>query len=172
MSKITESLIGKLFSEDEDGVYEAIESLKENGDASVVMPLLEVYQNAQSNKIKFSIQALFYGLKSDKSFAIIFDALFQPKYKQIQPFILSILWNTGKYPMQKIGEIIILCTQDFNAAIEVLSILENIEAEVDEAQMMEAEIAIKKFIEKNQKDPKIELLKDILNQMKTITDRQ
>jgi hypothetical protein len=172
MSKITEALINKLFVDDEDEIYETIQSLKENGDQTAVTPLMEVYQNSKSNKIKFAIQSLFYGLKSEKSFLVIFDTLFQQKYKPSEAFILSILWNTGKYPMDKIGEVIKLCLENYASAIEINSILENIEDEVDEAQMMEAEIAIKMFIEKNPKDEKIELLKDILIQMTAITDRQ
>lgn len=135
-----------LFSADDEVAIAAIKTLTEKGNKDVVVPILEVMLNA-SPAVTRAIESLLYQLKDKKAVEVLIDSLTITKFEPIRPVILASFWNSGNLPE---GEIELLCkiaaNGTFDEALEVLTIIENMDGPLEPKQLEVGILLVSKSI--------------------------
>jgi hypothetical protein len=154
-----------LFSADDEVVIAAIELMAEKGTKEVVNPLLELLLNC-SAPVQRAIESLLYQIKDQAAVEVLIEALENPKFKPVRHTILASFWNSGHLPE---GHIDLLCgiaaEGSFDEALEVLTIVENMDGPL-EPQKLEAGItAVSKSIKNHPQESRTGLLESLYEEL-------
>lgn len=142
----------------------AIKSLKVHGDHTVVIPFLDVLLNEDDDRIQIEIVDALNTVKLSAVPAIIAKALVEEKYAPLRQILLSSVWNSGLDYKPYIKDIITATIQgDLLEAIECITIIENIEGELTEEQIMDAQLVLNEYLASNMSDnsQRMDLLREI-----------
>jgi len=121
-----------LFSADDAEVEKALASLVKGGTALSILPLIELYVSTDNDKFKTVAEKLLYSLKVPDASVYLMEALADTHYEDFKPFILSIFWNAGISPHSHLLALTEEAVHgDFETAFEVLTIVENIDGDLD-----------------------------------------
>lgn len=154
-----------LFSADDEVAIAAIETLAEKGNKDVVVPILEVMLNA-SPAVTRAIESLLYQLKDKQAVEVLIEALTMPKFEPIRTVILASFWNSGNLPE---GEIELLCkiaaNGTFDEALEVLTIIENMDGPLEPKQLEAGILLVSKSISKFPEHQRTGLLESLYEEL-------
>ncbi len=152
--KLTE-IVKDLQSSEDVVVLDALNKVKEYGDASVIPLLVEVFCKNESPEIQKSVKSVFVGLKDSNVISPLIDIIKKEKLTDEQSaFLTSSFWEAGLNVDKHLDDLIdILLEKGFLTSIEVMTIVENL-TKVDNESLERNLIKRKKQLdrEKTEKD--------------------
>lgn len=146
--KVKESILKDLASNDERKVLAALEATSENGDERMILLLLTLYRDADSETAKERVESMLSSLKLSAAEDVLLDALDDEEFTAIHSNILSFLWNSGFQPVDALDLITRRSLEgDYMTAVEGLTLLESINTVPDEESLYQALITIRAFLD-------------------------
>ncbi len=159
--EINNKLKAELFSSDD--VVQALESIGEDGDREMVAPVLELLAHTSSELVKDVVLGQLSELKIGDMEGLFIEKIqleeFQPYHQQL----VSCMWSSGMNPTEDLHVFSKLAVDgDYMTALEVLTLLENMEGPFDNESLMDAFQDVSEFVEEAEEgDAKIDLIKSI-----------
>lgn len=165
-SKKSESLLTDLFSTRSETVRNALEKIPAQGNAKMIIPLLKTYKSWESEEdIQNKIARILGELKTESAIPELIEALEDPEFDAERALIVSTFWHAGLYPLSDIDVLVRHAIRgDFFVTLEVLTVIENIEAQMDNQLLQDAIFDIEEFLDEHPDAPHAELL----NQLKEV----
>lgn len=148
-------------------IIKGLRTLKVNGDDQVIVPIVEVWNNGVSSEVEGAIITFLGDIKSSTSSQIIMDILLDKKYSAIHLPLLTTIWNSKVDYSEYLVEFVSLSIQyDFMIALECLTIIENMKGPFEEHHILDAEIILREYAEKQQHkstddDKKVQFIHEI-----------
>ena len=171
--KKIKNILLDLSAKDETKQLTAVKSLKIHGDESVVEPLVQTWIATGSEALKLEIEDLLNTIKSTKVPETLATTLSKEEYSPARQMLLASIWNSGLDYRPYMGTIASATVEgDFMCAMECITILENIEGQLEEEQIMDALIIFKNYLveHKNAQDSKAELIKEMVILLQQLND--
>lgn len=171
--KKIKELLGDLNSINIEDQVNAVKALKQHGNESIIDPLLVVFIKTESDELKAEIVDLLNTPKSTKVPAEIAKALADKRFLDIRHTILTTIWNSGLDYRPFLREIVTAATEGgMMEALECVTIIENLEGELTEAELFEPLIVLTEYIGSNKSEtgPKMDMLKEITLKLQTINN--
>jgi HEAT repeat protein len=161
--KIIPVLTKKLFSTKIEEVQEALKKIPDQGNATLVLPLLRTYKAwPQEPLVLDSIAKILSELKTESAIPELITALEDPDFDEERAMIISIFWNAGLFPVDDIDVLVRHAIRgDYMVTLEVLTVIENIESELDKEQLQNALFDVEDYMEMNPEEPHTELLGEL-----------
>lgn len=151
--KKIKDLLSQLASKDENQQILAVKAMKIDGNETVIRPLVIVLNRTNSQELKKEIVDLLNTIKSTKVPGEIVRCLNNPDFSASHQVLLASIWNSGLDYRDYMGDIANATIQgDFMAAMECLTILENLESALNEDQIMDALLVFKSYLVENRKE--------------------
>lgn len=133
------NIIKDLKSNDKEKILVAIKQLRSHGQKEAIPEVLELFIQTNDQEIKSQLTNLLFDLKSETAILPLFNAINSLKYKSIQPFLISIFWQSSLDASEHLNKLVRLAINgDFNVCLEVLTVIENFDSSFDEDNIMEA----------------------------------
>ncbi|MEX1001520.1 MAG: hypothetical protein WDZ35_05345 [Crocinitomicaceae bacterium] len=170
--KIKEILLG-LASKEENKQIEVVKSLKLHGDETVLEPLIQLWIATGSTQIKSEIEDLLNTIKSTKVPEKLIACLNNPSFSSARQMMLASIWNSGLDYRPYLGDIATATVQgDFMDVMECITILENIEGQLNEEEIMDALLVFKTYLvdKKDEEGPKVQLIKEMVISLQELND--
>lgn len=133
------NIIKDLKSNDKEKTRVAIKQLRSHGQKEAIAEILEVYTQTNDQEIKSQLTNLLFDLKSETAIQPLFKAINNPKYKSIQPFLISIFWQSSLDVSEHLNTLVNLAVNgDYTICLEVLTVVENFDTTFDEQNIVDA----------------------------------
>jgi hypothetical protein len=153
----------KLALQDVSSVTEALNYLREKGKSQHLNAVFESLKGAERSK-----QQLLVGFLSDildtSAVEAFIDFLENETDADTRKLVLSAIWNS-KLPFDEhLPFFVMLASQgDYLEALDCLTILENMSGPFEEAQLLEAQLLLKEYLEEKapQTDQKAQIMSEI-----------
>lgn len=171
--KKIKNILLDLQKKEENKQIAAVKSLKIHGDESVIEPLIQTWIGTESEKLKIEIEDLLNTIKSTKVPEVLVSCLNNPKYSEARQTMLVSMWNSGLDYRPYLGDIASATVEgDFMAAMECITILENLEGQLEEDQVMDALLVFKTYLVDNreEKNTKSDLIKEMVIVLQQMND--
>ena len=168
-SKRTDTLLTDLFSTKSDIVRRALDKIPSQGNAKMIIPLLKTYKSWEDKEdIQNKIAHILGELKTESAIPELIVALEDPEFDTERALIVSTFWHAGLYPISDVDVLVRHAIRgDFFVTLEVLTVIENIEEQIDNQLLQDAIFDIEEFVEDHPDAPHTELL----NQLKEVITR-
>ena len=129
-------IIELLASSDEKQVKKALSGLKSDGDATVIVPLAELLlKDRETGNYQKEILEIFSSLKDTSTVDTMIEVIRDEHFLPVRQLLLSTIWNTSlDYTSYLADFVLIACEGDFLEALDCLTILENLNGEIEERQ--------------------------------------
>lgn len=158
-----EQIKADLLRGDEKQATAALDYISEGGDGSYIGPLLEAYSARGEEELKLRMGEMLGTLKVSGSEPVFVEALNNAAYAGIHTDILGFMWNSG---VNVPGELPLLIrvglSGDYMRALEAFTLIESMEGPFEEEQVLEAILAVRKFLEGEPEGDKRELVTSLL----------
>lgn len=170
-NKKVQELIGNLQKPEPKNQIQAIKDLKVHGDESAIEPLINLFVETSNNVVKSEVVQLLNTLKADNVQEAMIECLNNEEYEAGHQTILSSIWNSNLDYSDYLNDIVTAGVNgDFMAAMECLTIFENMEAELTEEKIMPPLLTLNQYLNDNlgEESPKHSLLSEVavfLNQV-------
>lgn len=171
--KKVKELLLQLASKNELEQIKTVKTLKMDGTEEAIEPLVQVLSLSSSEALKNEIIDLLNTIKSTKVPAEIIKCLNNSDYQNSHQLLLASIWNTGLDYNKYMGEIAsATIAGDFMHAMECITILENLEGDLNEDEIMEALLVFKGYLvdTKESEDSKAELIKEMVVTLQIMND--
>lgn len=143
-------ILEDLNSTDTKKVSKAIKSLEAHGNVSFIKPLAERLLVGVSEKNQGEIVELLSSLKDTSVCPEIMDIIEDERFLPIRQTILSTVWNTKVDFSDYIDDFVLIATQgSFLETLDCLTIIENMEGPFMEENILESQLHLKNYLEKN-----------------------
>lgn len=147
-SAAKKQLLKDLEASDEKTVLKALDKLAQTGDGDMVMPLLILYRDTNSDLAKAQAGEMLTSLKVSAAEDVLIDALEGDDFLALRADVLSFLWNSGFQPNDAVDTITkVSLAGDFMTGVEGLTLLESLGGPIDEESLYQALIEVRKFLE-------------------------
>lgn len=162
-NKKIEALIAALFSADKKEVFDALKKIPKEGDPRVIIPMLRAYKAwSTESEVQTEIEHILKQLKAEGSIAELITALEDSDFANERAFVISIFWNAGLLPIDDVSVLVRHAVQgDYMIALEVLTVIENIDAKLDDNMVAESIDEIEHFLDQTPDAPHAELLYEL-----------
>lgn len=164
----TNKLIDGLLVDDMDIVLTTLETIQEKGNKDLIKPLIELGMRRDEKEIQDAIQRILFGLKISAAHPIILNELISMPPCPFRKILLSTLWEAKINALNHLDELVKIAIEgDLYEAVEVMTVLEESEGELNEEKILESLLLLKEFESRNQpiepaKDAFIQSIKDKL----------
>jgi hypothetical protein len=170
-NKMMEDLKRDLFSGNDATVMKALIKCRDNGNASMVEPLIAFYAQTKNPTFKQEIKDMLSTLKVTGVDEAFIDALENETYKAIHKDLLMFMWSSGLQPVDGIDLITKMAIQGpFDVTFEALTLLESIEDPIEEEVMLESITAIKQYLGSSQSGDHRGLMVEYLRVLQSLTE--
>ncbi len=161
--KKIEKLIGDLFSSKHEVVQSAIKVIPKEGNAQMVVPMLRAHKAwAQDKGLQADIEQVLKEMKDEKAIPELITALEDVEFEQERGLILSIFWNAGLFPVNHIPVLIKQAMKgDYLVSLEALTVIENIEAQIDQEIWQNASDDLDYFLNEHGDEPHADLVYEL-----------
>lgn len=168
-SKKNDALLTDLFSTKGDTVKKALEKIPSQGNAKMIIPLLKTYKSWENDEdIQNKIAHILGELKTESAIPELIEALEDPEFDAERAMVVSTFWHSGLYPVSDVDVLVRHAIRgDYFVTLEVLTVIENIETQIDNQLLQDALFDIDEFLEEYPDAPHSELL----NQLKEVITR-
>jgi hypothetical protein len=167
-----EQIKSDLLQGDEKEAAAALDFISEGGDGGYIATLLEAYSLRREEILKLRIGEMLSTLKVSGSEPMFVAALNNSAYSDFYTDILGFMWNSG---VNVPGELPLLIrvglSGDYMRALEAFTLIESMEGPFDEEQVLEAILAVRKFLEAEPEGDKRDLVNSLLEYLDQ-TDRE
>jgi len=152
-----EKLKSDLFSSNENLVLKALAAIKEEGTRNLVEPILELLIHSESEDIKNTVLSFLSEIKISDVDHLFIQKLENPDFKPYRQQLVSCMWNSGLNPTDDLHVLCRLaCEEDYMTALEVLTLVENMEGPFDHDSLTEAYSEVSVYMnEANPDDPNL-----------------
>lgn len=142
-------IIELLASSDEKQVKKALSGLKSDGNATVIVPLAELLlKDREAGNYQKEILEIFSSLKDTSTVDTMIEVIRDEHFLPVRQLLLSTIWNTSlDYANYLADFVLIACEGDFLEALDCLTILENLNGEIEERHILEAQWHLKEYLE-------------------------
>lgn len=158
-------IIEFLSSSDEKQVKQALAGLKTDGDATVIEHLADLLlSDKDKGKFTKEILEIFSSLKDTSTVPAMIEVLRNEKYLPVRQLLLSTIWNSGLDYTEYMSDFVLFaCEGDFLEALDCLTILENLQGEIEERHILESQWHLKEYLEDvaPKEERKAQILSDI-----------
>lgn len=121
-----DNLLKKINSNDPESVAEALGEIKEKGDETIVLPLLDILETTQEPCVVSGIADLLADVRESGFREILVKRIRQTKNAQLKSVLLRIAWESSlDYSSDLDLFTDILLHDDFVAAFEASTVIEN-----------------------------------------------
>jgi hypothetical protein len=132
----------------------ALDALQISGTSSIIRPLFDIILESGNDDNKDIIEFLS-SLKQNNLKPEIIACLNDKIYLKIQPVILSCIWNMPLDFSDYISTFVqIAVNSEFMTSFECLTVLENLDGPFQESQILEAQLALRDYLENNTNESK------------------
>jgi hypothetical protein len=172
-SKKIKDLVSSLSSADESVQIKAIKSLKVHGNETTIEPLIQLLNRSDSEAVEKEIVDLLNTIKSTAVPSEMAKCLANPDYKSSRQIMMVSIWSSGLDYRPYMGEIANATVQGgLMEAVECITILENLEGELDEDQIMDALLVFKAYLvdTKDSDSSKIDIIREIVMMLQNMND--
>ena len=161
--EINNKLKAELFSSDEAVVLKALDSIGEDGDREMVAPVLELLAHTSSEAVKDVVLGQLSELKIGDMEGLFIEKIQLEEFQSYHQQLVSCMWSSGMNPTDDLHVFSKLAVDgDYMTALEVLTLLENMEGPFDNESLMDAFQDVSEFVEEAEEgDAKIDLIKSI-----------
>lgn len=154
-SKKTAKLIADIASNDERKIIAALKRVPHDGDSSVVKPMLELLATNPSNDVKLLLEKSLYNLKDPECIHPLVGGLKDEQLQEIRAEILTCIWQSGLDVSDEVEYLVsVAIGGDFMTAVEVMTILDNLEGFPDELLTNSIKL-LDKTLERNHENAKL-----------------
>lgn len=130
-----DELLRKIGTNDPEVIEEAIREIKENGDNSIIIPLLDILSNYPDTYIVSRIVGLLADIRENSFREILAERIRQEKNPPIKAILLRIAWESSlDYSGYLDLFTDILLNDDFIVAFEASTLIENFVHNLTEEQ--------------------------------------
>lgn len=157
-----------LRSEEHNKILKLIDSLRSEGDARYVEPLVDCMVNTKVDKIRDSIYSLLLDLKDDDAVVPLLSCIKNDNYTNFRTQLLSILWQSNVDASPYLNELVEMAIDfDYLSAIEIMTVLDTFEEGFTEEQLMECIYLLDDAIstEESNKAELLTEIKSIINKL-------
>tara|TARA_Y100000385_G_scaffold23759_1_gene22933 strand:- start:3699 stop:4265 length:567 start_codon:yes stop_codon:yes gene_type:complete len=166
------SIEKSLLSDDEKMFDSMIKFLEKNGKLEYLSKIIGLLNNI-SDARKAKVFSFLSKLKQKDAAPIMMEIVKDEKNKPFQDLILNSFWNSSIDYSAYFSEFVeISCKGRYITALECLTILENLKGPFNEAQILDAQLHLKNYLElENKQDDKAPLISEIAVFIKQINDQ-
>jgi hypothetical protein len=165
-SETIKSILSNLASNNQETVLSSLETIRENGSAEIIIPLLELALDNKNEVIKNTIFSVLSDLKTSDATPILSNAIIDNKYITIKKELLSICWQSGLNFSENFEKLFpILTNSSYEAMIEGYTLFSETLQYLNENQKSNLIIYINENINKLSTD-KQKILKLILDEIR------
>lgn len=157
-------LLSDLNSGNEVKVASAIKSFHVHGDASVIEPLIVVWNQGLSDENEALMLELFVGLKDTSTVEPLMEAYRNPAFAGIKRKLTSAFWNSKLDFSAYLSDFVLFAIEgDFMDTFEAITLIEQFETIISESAIMESQLLLKEYFGTNEHrdDQKDTLLSDL-----------
>lgn len=139
-------LLTDLRSKDEVKVASAIKSFHAHGDASVIEPLIGVWQEGLSSANEALLMELFEGLKDTETVGPLMEAFRTVPDAILRRKLVSAFWNSKLDFSAFLADFILFAIEgDFLDAFEAITLIEQFESTIPESAILESQLLLKEY---------------------------
>lgn len=132
----------------------ALDALQVSGTSAIIRPLFDIVLQTGQEENKDIIEFLS-SLKQNSLKPEIISCLNDKIYSKIQPIILSCIWNMPLDFSDYISTFVQIAVKgEFMTSFECLTVLENLDGPFEESQILEAQLALRDYLENNSNESK------------------
>lgn len=161
------AILENIRTKEEKKVINGLKTLKSEGDDGVIIELIKVWMTGLTPKAEKEMISFFNDLKSNSSAEAIMEILEDEQFSSLHTTLLNTVWNSSVDYSPYIASFVEYAIErDFMAALECLTIIENLTGPFEEEHIFEAEIKLREYADKQQKeknedDQKLHLIHEI-----------
>ncbi len=157
-----ETTIQNLQSKNEGIVLKAIEDCRHKGNEKVLPALLDLLLSTRNTEIADAIKSILFELKSSKAGDILVQYLESDKSKNHRDILVSALWQSGIACEGYLTLLVELaCKENYLTALEVLTVIENMEGALNEEEVMECIYTVNEALNDSDDEEKNKLLQSL-----------
>ncbi len=156
--------LGDLKSAKSDKILAALKSFHTTGNASIVLPILELWKNNPSVEIEKEIEFLLISLKDSSTIQPLMEAYRNDDFRVIKRNLTVVFWNSKLDFSQYLSDFVLFAIEgDFQDTFEALTLIEQFETGLSESTIMESQLLLKEYFgsNENRSEQKDLLLADI-----------
>lgn len=162
-NKKVKTLIEKLSSGSDTTVIEAVNELRNHGNAEVIAPIIETLVSHPSERVKSEIIDFLFDLHSEDALNPLIAAIADKRNKEYKNTLISALWHSSLDASDHLTFLIEQAISgDYLTCLEVLTVVENLEGPFDNSEL---EDLIRLLNEKKRKNPETT---DMLEQIESV----
>ncbi len=169
-NKRVEALMSLLHSTKTNEVIGALQKIPEQGNASLIKPLLRTYLAwPDEADIRARIEKILGELKTQDAVPELISALEDQEFDELRAMIISVFWHAGIYPTDELDVLISSAIKgDFMVAVEVVTVVENSDVFTDPDLIQQYMLDIDEFLDEHPDAPHA----SVLDQLKTVLKGQ
>lgn len=167
-----------IHSGDDKKIVKGLKALRVHGDDDVIKPIVEVWKNGASQKVEGEIISFISDIKSTSSPEVIIEILQDSQFQPIHQPLLTTIWNSKvDYSDYLVDFVSIAAQSDLLMVLDCLTILENLAGPFAEHHLLDAQLILREYAEKENKSKvkdakKIQLMKEIANTIQRFSDSE
>jgi hypothetical protein len=157
-------LLTDLTSGNESKVATAIKAFHVHGDASVIVPILNVWNAGLSKENEALVKELLIGLKDTSCTDVLIECYRNSEFHAIKRELTAVFWNTKLDFSPYLADFVLFAIEgDFLDAFEAITLIEQFENTSPEHAVMESQLLLKEYFgnNENRNEQKDQLLSDI-----------
>ena len=148
-----------LLSKDIKIVLKALKEVSEHGNPTVMPALLKATFLTRDQDALEAGLFILYNLKDNNCVDALFEALNDETYMEFHNVIAASIWEAGLNVDDRLIELVEMAVKhDYITAIEIITIIENIETGFPYEEVTDASLTINEFVEESEDDDKNALL--------------
>jgi hypothetical protein len=150
-NKKVEALVSQLHSTKSAEVIGALKKIPEQGNATLIKPLLRTYLAwPDESEIASRIEKILGELKTQEAVPELISALDSEEFDSLRALIISTFWHAGIYPSDELDVLIRNAIKgDFMVTMEVLTVVENSDVFTDPDLVQQYMLDIDEFLDEH-----------------------
>ena len=157
--KAIDQIRSDFFSADEQVVLHALQRCREQGNRSLLEPLIALYARTDSQTVRQEAADMLNSVKVDQAEEVFMDAALNPDMLGVRRDILSFMWNSGVQPVGWLKDLTnIALTGTLEEVIECITLVESMDDEFPEEQVMDSAQQVRLYLAQAPADEKSKLL--------------
>lgn len=166
-------LLTDLKSNNEAKIAAAIKSFHVHGNAGVIEPLIQVWNEGLSDENEALMLELFVGLKDTSTIEPLMEAYRNPAFVGIKRKLTTAFWNSKLDFSPYLSDFVLFAIEgDFMDTFEAITLIEQFETIISESAIMESQLLLKEYFGANEgrNEQKDALLSDMALLLKDFDD--
>jgi hypothetical protein len=158
----TKELLAQIKDSDSKIILAGIESFRLSGNIGLLPQFIDIVLNNSNAEVVQKGTQVLYDIKDENAVKVIFSCLQDEKYASLKAQLTGVLWQAGMNCDDRLEDLVNVATQgDSNTALEVLTVIENIDASYTFDGITELKMNIVEVIEESDDQLKNQLLNSL-----------